>query len=266
VRPRQPGSAIAPGYEVVEHLARGRDLDVYDAWSAERRCRCVVKTLRPDRRANERAVRRLLHEGRMLGRLCHPSIVRGYETLRDPHPLVAMETLGGETLAHLVERRDLTAVEVAFLGLQVGSAIRYLHAHDTLHLDLKPSNVIADNGRAKLIDLSIARRPGRTKAGIGTWCYMSPEQARGGPVDWAADVWGIGVLLYAAVAGDTPFADGDGEYPQLELRAPAVRSERPRLTRPLADAIDACLEPEPSARPSVDELCALLERVTGARG
>jgi serine/threonine protein kinase len=266
VRPRQAGSAIAPGYEVVEHLARSAVLDVYDAWSERRNCRCVVKTLRPDRRRDAHAERRLLREGRLLTRLCHPSIVRGYETLREPRPLVAMETLGGETVAHLIERRRVTAVELAFLGLQLSSAVGYLHAAGILHRDLKPSNVIAENGRAKLIDLSVARRPGPTKAGVGTWCFMAPEQARGGLVGPPADVWGVGIVLHAAATGDTPFADGDGQYPQLHATAPPLRHERPRLPRALTRAVDACLDPDPAARPSLGELRAQLEPVAGARG
>jgi len=266
VRPRRAGAPIAPGYEVVGHLARSRALDVYDAWSEQRRCRCIVKTPRPDRRADASVRRALLREGRLLVRLCHPSIVRGYETLHEPQPLVAMETLGGETVAHLVERRRLTAVELAFLGLQLSSAVAHLHAAGVVHLDLKPSNVIAESGRAKLIDLSVARRPGRAKAGVGTWCFMAPEQARGGHLGAAADIWGIGIVLYAAATGDTPFARGDGEYPQLHAAAPPVRGERPRLPRDLAAAVDACLDPEPTARPELDELRALLEPVAGARG
>ena len=266
MRPRGPGARLAPGYEVVEHLARGRDLDVYDVWSEARRCRCVVKTLRPDRRGDARAARRLLAEGALLRRLCHPSIVRGYETLRDPHPAIAMETVGGETVGHLIEHRRLRAAELAFLGLQLASAAGHLHDAGYVHLDLKPSNVIAENGRAKLIDLSIARRPGRARPGVGTWCYMAPEQARGGPVGPPADVWGIGIVLHAAAVGDTPFADGDGAHPQLERRAPALGSTRRGLPRALSAAVDACLDPDPASRPTIDELRARLEPVAGARG
>jgi eukaryotic-like serine/threonine-protein kinase len=266
MRPRGAGAQLAPGYEVVQHIARANVLDVYDAWSHELGSRCVVKTLRPDRRADAGARRGLLREGELLTQLCHPSIVRGYEVLRDPHPAVVMETLGGETVSHLIERRDLTAREIAFLGLQLGSAIRYLHRREIVHLDLKPSNVIAENGRAKLIDLNLARRPGRVRPGVGTWCYMAPEQARGGFVGPPADVWGIGIILYAAAAGDTPFGEGDEEHPQLHARAPALRGERPRFRRRLSEAIDACLEPEPPDRPSVDELLAALEPVAGGRG
>jgi serine/threonine protein kinase len=127
--PLRAGAHIAPAYEVLEHLHRSNVLDVYDAWSAERDCRCILKALRPDRADDARAARRLLSEGRLLERLSHPNIVRGYETIRSPAPLIVMETLTGETLAHLVERRTrpLSARELAFLGLQLGAAIGYLH-------------------------------------------------------------------------------------------------------------------------------------------
>ncbi len=75
-RPLARGSAIAPGYEVIEHLSRGRTLDVYDVWSDERACRCIAKTLRADRSEDRWARRRLETEGRLLRRLTHPHIVR----------------------------------------------------------------------------------------------------------------------------------------------------------------------------------------------
>jgi eukaryotic-like serine/threonine-protein kinase len=265
--PERPGVEIAPGYEVLEHLHRSNVLDVYHAWSTERECPCVVKALRPDRRGDVAARRRLLAEGRLLERLCHPGIVRGYETLSSPQALVVMETLTGETLAHLVERRRraLGARELAFLGLQLAAAVGYLHREGYLHLDLKPSNIVAQDERAKLIDLSIARRPGRVQAGVGTWCYMAPEQAGGGRVGPPADSWGIGVVLWEAACGETPFGDEMIEYPQLEQRAPALRTRR-RLPAALARVVDCCLEPEPAERPSLADLRAALTPVAGARG
>ena len=265
--PRRPGSELAPGYEVLEHLHRSRALDVYDCWSHERECRCIVKGLRPDRRGDLGLRRRLLAEGRLLASLCHPGVVRGYGVLRAPEPLVVMETLTGATLARLIEDRPrpLGARELAFLGLGLGSAVGYLPRQGYVHLDLKPSNLVADSGRAKLIDLSIARRLGRARPGIGTWCYMAPEQARGGRVGTAADVWGVGVVLWEAATGKTPFADEAHAYPQLEHRAPPLRSRR-RLPAALTAAVDRCLEPEPRARPTLAELRAALEPVAGERG
>jgi serine/threonine protein kinase len=232
VRTLGPGARLGDGHEVIAHLARSNVLDVYDAWDGRRGCRVAVKMLRPDRRGDPRARRALLREGQLLARLGHPHLVRAYEVSDGERPFVVMETLRGATLGALIEQRPLSAAETAHLGLQVGSALRYLHAEDLVHLDVKPSNVIADSGTAKLIDLSLARRPGRVKAGVGTWSNLAPEQARGGLVGPPADVWGLGTILHEALTGVPAFGeDDDAEYPCLERRADPVRRHRPRAPR-----------------------------------
>ena len=282
--PLAAGEQIAPRYEAIEHLRRGRNLDVYDVWSEERACRCVIKSLRPDRLGREGPTRRLLEEGRLLCSLTHPHIVRAYEVIERPLPMFVMETLAGETLGHMIDvrRAELSAAEVAHLGLHLASAVRYLHAHGWLHLDLKPSNVIAECGRAKLIDLSVARRPGPAHAGIGTLYYMAPEQARGGVLGPAADVWGIGAVLFEAATGAPAFDDPDADtdepyesdelptrdrfderdYPQLATTARRADELRP-APRGLTDLIAACLDPEPERRPTVPELLARLQPLAG---
>jgi serine/threonine protein kinase len=269
---------LVPGYETLELLRRGRDLDVYDAWSEERASRVVIKAVRPDRLDREGPAERLLAEGRLLMRLTHPHIVRAYEVIEEPVPMVVLETLAGETLGHMIEVREveLSAAELAQLGLHLSSAIRYLHRNGVLHLDLKPSNVIAECGRAKLIDLSVARPPGPAHAGVGTHYYLSPEQARGGELGHAADVWGIGVVLFEAATGEPAFDDpeaddeeddwdesvsetlDESDYPQLAARARRIDELRP-LPKELADLVEACLSPEPERRPSVDEVMRVLE-------
>lgn len=281
--PLGPGAEIAPGYRVIAHLSRGRTLDVYDAWSDVRATRCIAKALRPDRRDDRAAARRLVTEGRLIRRLAHPHIVRGYEIVTEPRTVVVMETLTGATLAHLIDEADprLPVTDIAHLGLHLAAAIRYLHGAGWLHLDLKPSNVVAEAGRAKLIDMSLARRPGRCPAGVGTWCYMAPEQARGGIVGPPADVWGLGAVLYEATTGQAAFdpdpppgspppppsaSSGDDDrprtYPQLDGPPAPVRRLR-RTPRPLVDLIDACLDPDPSRRPAVGAVIGALEPLAG---
>jgi eukaryotic-like serine/threonine-protein kinase len=279
VGPAAPGAELAPGYEAIALLRRGGDLDVYDAWSHERGARVVVKALRGDRLDRRRVRQRLLAEGHLLERLTHPHIVRAYETLTEPIPAVVLETLGGQTLSALIEDGPLESESIGHLGLQLASAVRYLHRTGILHLDLKPSNVIAEAGRAKLIDLSVARPPGPAPDGVGTWCYLSPEQARGGELGSAADVWGIGAVLYETVTGDAPFDDPDVEldiadatgsssphpdrYPQLERRARPVDTGSVEIPPALSELIIRCLEPEPAARPSIKDLSAALEPIAG---
>jgi serine/threonine protein kinase len=164
-------------YRLLERLSSGHACDTWDAWSEERQCRVIVRT---------GGVR---EEGRLLRRLTHPNIVRVYEVHRD---WIVLETLSGSTLAALPKLDRDDAIE---MGRQLCSAIGYLHRQGWLHLDLKPDNLIADGGRLKVIDFSIAQRPGPVEAGTGTRRWMAPEQEQGGVATEATDVWGIAAVL-----------------------------------------------------------------------
>jgi eukaryotic-like serine/threonine-protein kinase len=303
--PLPPGARLEPGLAVIEHLSRTRRYDTYEVWSGKRACSCVAKLARPDRAGEERVRAALVREGELLAGLTHPHLVRAYEVLSGP--VVVLETLGGQTLDHLIDTRPsgLEPDEVAWLGLHLASVLHYLHGRALLHLDVKPGNVVADAGRAKLLDLSLARPAGVHPPGIGTWCHCAPEQARGGRVGPSADVWGLGTVLYEAAtrmpAFDDPHGapssvdagveeadevgewDGAGEggvgdgatwdtgdqvaagYPQLDGPALPVTTHR-RLPPPLAAAIDACLRPEPAERPTPAQLAArLVPFAPGAR-
>jgi eukaryotic-like serine/threonine-protein kinase len=271
-RPAAPlasGERLARGYEVISHLRRGRDLDVYDVWSKERDCRCVAKAPRPDRRSSRSTRRRLRREGRLLLSLTHPHIVRAYELIERPDPIVVLETIDGETVDHLIHRRRqrLPLVDIAYLGMHLCSAAQFLHRNEIVHMDMKPSNVISDCGQAKLIDLSIARAPQRVSGGIGTRRYMAPEQVEGGEIGPPTDVWGIGAVLFEAATGIPPFGDagiqslnGSGAW----AVSPSVRSQR-RVPADLAKAIEECLESDPGSRPQVMELSRRLDRFVEGR-
>jgi serine/threonine protein kinase len=273
--PLAAGDPLAPGYVVVAHLRRGRRLDVYDLWSDERGCRCVGKTLRPERAGDEIAAAQLRTEGLLLATLTHPHLVRAYETVLtgvQPRPAVVTETLPGHTVDFLLDRFGrLSPADAAMLGVQMCSVLRYLHRHGWVHLDVKPANIVEVGGRAVLLDLSVARRIGERETG-GTFDYLSPEQARGDAVTEAADVWGLGITLYEVLSGATPWAevphrqrrtDGTRFYPQLDAPAAALRSRRRRLPAALSRTVDACLALDPGARPTVDELAAELVAQSG---
>ncbi len=268
----RPGSALAPGYVVVAHLQRGRRLDVYEVWSEERYCRCIAKTLRPDRADDRRGLAQLRLEGRLLSRLAHPHLVRAYETTtttEQPRPAVILESVAGRTLDEVIaEQARLPPRDVTQLGWQLCSVLHYLHESGWLHLDVKPSNVIASERGAMLIDLSLAVRVGRRSSG-GTFDYRSPEQARRVPLTEAADVWGLGGTMYAVLSGVAPyeewaydFEDDRPRYPQLDSR-PLPLAQRGRFPRRLRDLVDACLELDPAARPTILEVAAALEAFRG---
>ncbi|HEX8104274.1 MAG TPA: serine/threonine-protein kinase [Solirubrobacteraceae bacterium] len=255
------GARVGGDYEVVELLRRSPLFDVYDVHSDSRDCRCVAKLPRPDRAGDERTRRRLVHEGRLLLSFTHPHLVRAYELIEAPEPVLILETLSGETLAHLLARspRGLPTGDLALLGLQLCSALHYLHGRGIVHLDLKPTNVVIDCGKAKLLDLSVARPPGTTRGGAGSRRYAAPEQIRGGEVGTAADVWGAGCVLHEVATGRRAFEARRDGYEQLERRAEPVATACPGLPRTVAAVIDAALDPAPDARPSVAELADVLD-------
>jgi eukaryotic-like serine/threonine-protein kinase len=262
-----PGACIAPGYAALELLRRGDALDVYDAWSEERACRCVAKVLRPERCGDRAARDRLLHEGRLLLGFSHPHLVRAYDLIDLPSPVLILETLTGETLGHLIAtgRHRLPLRDVAFLGLHLCSALQYLHRHDVLHLDLKPSNIMAQRGTAILMDLSIARPPGRARRGIGTPQYMAPEQACGDALGPATDVWGLGMVLFEALTGRRAGGISGDNRPRGcgAAVAGSVRHYR-RLPRDVAHLVDECLATRPADRPTVAAIAASLRRVSAS--
>lgn len=272
--PLAAGSILVPGYEIIEHLHQSKNFDVYYVFSEERACRCVAKAPRQDLLEVAKVRRGLLHEGRLLEKFTHPHIVRLYEILEKPLPTLILETLTGETLSYIIDTnyRRLPLSSVVNLGLHLCSAVHYLHAHGILHLDLKPSNIVSESGLAKILDLSIASPPGRSKRGAGTRQYMAPEQVRGEHVGPATDVWGIGATLYEAATDVTPFnaeyetdtasltwTDTDPEaYEQVLRRAEPVRYHR-RVPAVFANAVDSCLEPDPARRPTLEDLTRSLE-------
>jgi serine/threonine protein kinase len=134
------------------------------------------------------------------------------------------------------------------------------------------TNVVVDAGRAVLIDYSLVRRPGRIRAGTGTPRYLAPEQATGGAVDAAADVWGLCLTLHEAATGRHPFADewaridGPVRPPPQEVRtAPPVRRRRRRLPVRLAAVVDEGLRRAPGDRPTLDDVLAACDALTDVR-
>lgn len=261
----EPGAELAPGLRVVELLSRGEALDVYEAFSADLLCSVIAKTVRPDRAGVTRVRERLLLEGRLLQRFSHPHLPRAFTTITGPVPVVVLETIAGDTLEEIIDVRSrrLSAAELAHLGRQLCSATHYLHRQGYLHLDIRPANVVARDGVAVLIDLSIARPPGPVRRGLGSREYLAPEQALGTVASAATDVWGIGATLFEAATGTAPFAPLDaqeeadraaGIFLQGVRRAPPTSRLGRRLPATLAALIAACLSPDPEHRPSVLEV------------
>lgn len=266
IKPLEKGETLVADYRVVEHMRRGKDCDLYHLWSEERMCSTIGKTVQPNVEGKEKAVGRLIREGELITSLSHPNLIRGYELHLEPEPVIIQETLTGETISHLVRQvykkgEELSLRQIAHFGKQIASVVNYLHRNNILHLDIKPSNIISQPPLAKLFDLNLVTTPGSIRKGTGTRPYMSPEQASGEPLTTAADVWGIGVVLFFMITGERPFKScDDGRYEQLERSAVAVSSIRQtEADNQLAAMIDRCLEHDAENRPDVSEVFKICE-------
>lgn len=256
--------ALPGGYHQVRLLSRNHDYDVHVVRSDDRDCLCIAKSVRACRLDDPGATRRLLAEGRLLAELTHPHLVRAYDVVARPRPTVIMEVLPGHTLSRLVidRSRGLGVADLARLGGQLCSVLGYLHRHGVLHLDVKPSNLVVAGGLLKVLDLALAGSPGPVPAGQGTPEYLAPEQARGGEVTAATDVWGLGGVLYRSATRRRPFPDaGEGNFPQVHRRVEPIGR---RLPRGLTALVTGCLDPVPAARPTVTEAATELRALLPA--
>ena len=214
----------------------------------------------------------------VLARLEHPGIVRHVASgiSLDGELFLAMEWLEGEALSARIARGALSIEEALELGEALALALEAAHAAGVVHRDVKPDNVVLAFGSVahpKLVDFGLARveRGARlTSSGmvLGTPAYMAPEQVRGGEIDPRADLFGLGVLLYEAIAGAPPFSAAHplGVMAKILLEpAPPLRSRGEELPSALAELVASMLEKEPEARPAsaravADVLASLRER------
>ena len=263
------GDEIAPGRYAVRLLGGGHRYEAYLAWDDDLRALVAVKIVRPDLVDDAGVLAGIAGEARALERLRHPVIVRGFDAvLGGERPHLVLELLDGPRLSTLVRTSVLAIEQVLTLGLQLASAAHYLSVRGIVHLDIKPRNVIMA-GPPRLIDLSVALPHDElaTLTGfVGTDAYMAPEQCDPGrfaEIGPPADVWGIGVTLYAALAKRKAFESTAAErFPQLAQRPAALPSEVPPV---LADLVLSTLEPRPSDRPTAAELGDALEPIVAAQ-
>ena len=236
-------------------LARDEELDRHVA----------VKLLDERLAADETFRARFAREARVAAGLSHPNIVTVFDVGEtDGRPFIVMEYVEGRTLDERL-RRDgpLPPDEVRRIGLQVCDGLEHAHTHGLIHRDLKPGNLIErSDGTIKIGDFGIARAAETTltETGtiLGTAAYLAPEQAEGGEVTPATDLFGLGVVLYELLTGRRPW--------EVEsLAALAARRTAPPPELPpgvsfqLREALERCLAPEPEDRPaSAAEVVRLL--------
>lgn len=230
-------------YQLGIVLGRGAMGEVYEARGPNGLV--AIKLLSSASLGNPTHVLRFLRELRTAAGVRSPHIVEVIEVGEEPVPYLVMERLDGTTLSEILRgRRQLSGAELVDLVTQVAVGISAAGAANIVHRDLKPQNVFLHHGTWKILDFGVARAMdgGDTlTAGqiVGTPTYMAPEQAAGGAVDHATDLYALAAVAYRAATGHPPFAAG--EIAETLYRVVHTRPRRPSDLADLPPEVDLVL-------------------------
>jgi eukaryotic-like serine/threonine-protein kinase len=249
------------GYEILEVIGHGGMGVVYKARQTGLNRIVALKMVLAGNNARPQDLARFRSEAEAVARLAHPNIVQIYEIgEQNGCPYLALEYIGGGSLAQQLDGTPVTARQAAELVLALARAVHHAHQRGIVHRDLKPANVllIAD-GTPKIADFGLAKRADsdyvhtQTGAILGSPSYMAPEQAAGATdkIGPATDVYALGVILYELLTGRPPFKGATviETMEQVREHDPAPpRSLQPRTPRDLETICLKCLEKQPRRR------------------
>ena len=258
-------------YKVLEKIGQGGMGEVYRAEDTTLKREVAIKVLPEQFTKDPQRLARFEREAQLLAQLNHSNIaaIYGFEHSDDIHFLV-LELVPGETLRKRVAKGPVPVEEVLEVCRQIAEGLEAAHEKGVIHRDLKPANVkVTPEGKVKILDFGLAKAfeaeppvtdisqsptltEEMTRAGVllGTAAYMSPEQARGKPVDKRTDIWAFGCVLFEMLSGQAAFSGED----ITDLLAALVRSEPewsclPAPLHPrLPELLERCLEKEAKNR------------------
>jgi serine/threonine protein kinase/tetratricopeptide (TPR) repeat protein len=260
-------------YRVLRQLGGGGMGVVYEAEDLSLGRHVALKLLPDDLATSPHALERLRREARAASALNHPHICTIFEIAEDAgHLFIAMELLEGQTLKQTIHGRPLPIEQVLDLGAQIADALEAAHEKGIVHRDITPANVfVTKRGRAKILDFGLAKLPPVVEgsgvsamptaaagefltspgSAVGTIAYMSPEQARGEPLDARTDLFSLGAVLYEMTTGRMAFPGNTAAlvHDAILNRAPLPPlSIGPDLPPELSAVIDKALEKDRTLR------------------
>ncbi|HEX4423497.1 MAG TPA: protein kinase [Kofleriaceae bacterium] len=261
-------------YRVARLLGVGGMGRVYKGVQPQIGSRVAIKVLSRECSDRRDLVERFFSEARAVNLIRHESIVNVLDlaSLPDGRPYIIMEYLDGAPLSSAIESGPLPLGSVARLAIETLDALGAAHAKGIVHRDLKPDNLyVTPSGRPKVLDFGIAKLlpelgGSYTQTGslLGTPHYMSPEQAAGRSVDYRADLYAMGVILFECVTGTKPFHGNslfDLLRKQVDMPPPPPASLRPDLPPAFGHVILTALAKAPDQRwPSAQAMSAALQQ------
>ena len=277
MRTLQPGQHLGP-YELEAELGQGGMATVFRARQPSLNRYVALKVLAPELARDPDFVSRFQREATIAARLEHPNIVPIYDIGQAEGAFyIAMRFVPGRSLAQVIQQVGPMSLERARRILaQIASALDHAHQQGVIHRDLKPGNILWEEGdRVSLADFGIARAGDVTQVTrqgmlVGTPKYMAPEQALGQEVDHRADLYALGVIAYEMLAGKVPF-EADSVATLLHRHAyeppPPLREARPDLSPEIEAVIQRMLAKQPDDRyPNAATFVAALAPRPGSAG
>ncbi|MFF4914143.1 serine/threonine-protein kinase [Streptomyces tendae] len=263
------GRLIAGRYRLIARLGHGGMGTVWRAEDETVGREVAVKEPRvPDHlpeRERANAFERMRREARAAARLDHPAVVDVHDVaVVDGQPWIVMELVRGRSLGDALQEGTLGAREAARIGLEVLGALEAAHAAGVLHRDVKPDNVLLGRyDRVVLTDFGIAQIEGETSLTdtggfVGSPEYIAPERVLGQRPGPASDLWSLGVVLYAATEGVSPFRRSNTPA-TLQSVLNATPAPPAAAQGPLAEVITGLLDKDPARRPDAARVRALLD-------
>ncbi len=272
---------VIGNFKIVSQIGRGGMGEVFLAeHTAMAENRVAVKILHPEISRDHEQVQRFFNEARAVNKIKHAGIVKIFDSgMFQDHAYLIMELLEGESLAGRLERAGkLPTAEVAAIGRQIASVLEATHRAGITHRDLKPDNIflVRDEElgeRIKILDFGIAKLSGtlassgpKTQGTMGTPAYMAPEQwGDSGQVDWRADAYSLGCVVYEMACGQPPFlAKNIAEAYARHLHEVPVapRTLAPELAASCETLIRRLLAKQPADRAaSMTEVVAAFEAI-----
>jgi hypothetical protein len=265
------GRLIAGRYRLLSKLGHGGMGTVWRAKDETVDREVAVKEPRvPDHlpeRERANAFERMRREARAAARLDHPAVVNVHDVaVVDGQPWIVMELVQGRSLGAALQEGTLGVREAATIGLEILGALEAAHAAGILHRDVKPDNVLLGrHDRVVLTDFGIAQIEGETNLTdtggfVGSPEYIAPERVLGQRPGPASDLWSLGVVLYAATEGVSPFRRSNTPA-TLQSVLNATPAAPSAAKGPLAEVINGLLDKDPARRPAAGRVRALLEEV-----
>ena len=252
-------------YSILEELGEGGMGVVYKAEDIKLKRTVALKFLKSEILGTESDRARFIQEAQVAARLEHPNICTVYEIdERDGQAFIAMAYCAGRSLKEQIKEGPLSVPEALGIAVQAAEGLEEAHAKGIIHRDIKSANIIVSaRGQVKIMDFGIAKLAEKAQSTwsgtvVGTVAYMSPEQARGEPVDARTDIWSLGVVLYEMLTQKTPFkGETDAAVIHSLLYEPPkpFGETCPECPPELEGVVRRCLEKDPARRyPSVREL------------